>query len=101
MNDKATKLTTLLKLFYSLFKSDGTDKKQIHSISTSQEAEENNIGSCKEDETDLETAMERPIEKEKSKIDLLTSWDRPEIGKKNKWLYPIDNFGKMEHGVVD
>ena len=23
------------------------------------------------------------------------------ISKKNKWLYPTDNFGKLEKGVVD
>ena len=27
--------------------------------------------------------------------------ERPEISQKNKWLYPSDGFGIMEHGVVD
>ncbi len=27
--------------------------------------------------------------------------DRPEMSKKNKWLYPTDGFGKMETGVED
>ncbi len=42
----------------------------------------------------------KPNSEEKNKIDLITSGDRPEIGNKNKWLYPADNFGKMEKGVV-
>jgi hypothetical protein len=25
---------------------------------------------------------------------------QPKIPTKNKWLYPTDNFGKMERGVV-
>ncbi len=60
--------------------------------------EEENAGSCKVTKADLEPSKENS--KEKTKIDLLPSEDRPEIGKKNKWLHPTDNFGKMEHGVI-
>lgn len=38
---------------------------------------------------------------EKNVIDLINSIERPVLSKKNKWLYPTDEFGKMEKGVVE
>lgn len=100
MSHRPTKITTLLKLFYSLFKSDSVDKEQTYNTTTSEEEETVYASNSEVDEPDLETSQKSPMVKEKSKIDLITSEDRPEIGEKNKWLYPTDEFGKMEHGVV-
>jgi len=103
MSDRTSKIAILIKSFYSLFKSKSVSEKQIHTISNSEEDETDNTSSSEEDETDSETSMESPIIEE-DEPDLETSIEeieeRPEIGEKNKWLYPT-GFGKMEHGVVD
>lgn len=101
MNNRPTKITALLNLFYSLFKSDSEGKEQINYPSTGDENKAVNIGSREQNETDSESSTTSP-KVEKDELDLTTSIEeRPEIGEKNKWLYPKDGFGKMEHGVVD
>jgi hypothetical protein len=92
--------TTFLNLFYSLFKSKSVSVKQIHPTSNSQEDETANTNGSEEDETNSVTSIESPTI-EKDEPDLETSIEeRPEIGEKNKWLYPT-GFGVMERGVVD
>jgi hypothetical protein len=89
---------TFLKLFGSLFKSKSISEKQIHPNSNGQEDETFNTNGREEDETD--SKVNPTIEKDQP--DSETSIDeRPEIGQKNKWLYPTDGLGVMEHGVVD
>lgn len=74
MSERTTKITTILKLFSSLFKRNSANKEQTP-----------NAIHTEIYETDSETSIE----------------ERPMISEKNKWLYPTDNFGTMEHGVVD
>lgn len=89
MSDRTSKISTHLKLFYSLFRSNNVNKEQTQNNSNSEETE-----------TDSETSMERPLI-EDDEPELETSIEeRPEIAEKNKWLYPT-GFGKMEEGVVD
>ncbi len=107
MNDITTKITTILKLFYSLFKSGN----QIQNISLSVEQGTINTNNNAEDNDDSKTAIEKFDEPETPEIseqnecvvptEEFEEMERPEIGEKNKWLYPTDGFGKMEHGVVD
>ncbi len=74
MSNKIHKIATLLKLFSALFKRNSANKEQaLNTIRT------------EADEADSETSIE----------------ERPEVGQKNKWLYPADVFRKMEPGVVD
>ena len=62
----------IVKLFYPKCKSDDVSKKQIQ--------------------------KNRPMVAEPA---WKTATERPEMSKKNKWLYPEDGLGKMERGVVD
>ena len=93
MSDITSKITALLKLFYSLFKGNSEVDETVLNASTEEPKME-------EHQTDLETTIES------SKIDddepdLNTPIEeRPEIGAKNKWLYPTNEFGTMEKGVV-
>jgi hypothetical protein len=41
------------------------------------------------------------MEDEKNKTESTIDFIKHKISKKNKWLYPTDNFGKLEKGVVD
>ena len=42
----------------------------------------------------------RVNESKSLKIDEVLKLDKVLVVTKNKWLYPTDNFGKMEKGVV-
>jgi hypothetical protein len=38
---------------------------------------------------------------ESTKTESPIGFIKHKISKKNKWLYPTDNFGKLEKGVID
>ena len=61
-----------------------------------------------EHKTVSETSIKSPVVYKKDEIDLpqkeipeIDLLERPQMSEKNKWLYPTDGFGIMEHGVVD
>lgn len=79
-------VVVIIMLCYSLFNHFRANKKQ-----------EENFPTEVRSETAAKTFIERPLVPKQEEIDLT---GMQEIGR-NKRLYPSDNFGKMEHGVVD
>lgn len=84
----------IIALFYSLYYINKTPKQQQRSNELKTPDATTEINSTDEFEKENNTVVQ-------SKLDLNTPLERPEIRKHNKWLYPTDNFGKMEKGVVN
>jgi len=81
-----TSIVVLVILLYYCYKSDSLNKEQIKS-ETTKEIDSEIIN-------DINTEIANQIIPEAAKE------IKPEIVTKNKWLYPTDEFGKMERGVV-
>jgi hypothetical protein len=87
MRNILSKITAFIIHFCSWFKNNSAAKEQVQS-------KLNRVVS----EPVLETLTKSPAVNKLNEMDLE---ERPVMSKNNKYLYPEDNFGKMEEGVVD
>lgn len=71
----------IARLFYSFYKKDNTNQGLSEDNNANQELIKSN------------NANRKPTKRNKK-------LNKPEIASKNTWLYPTDEFGKMEKGTV-